>query len=81
MLCQVYRSPKQAEMYLYVQKTEGLSRVPAPLLKRFGEAEVIMMVMLNSERRLARVDVDEVMSLIDSQGYYLQMPPGRFEKP
>ena len=31
--------------------------------------------MLDSERKLARADVGEVMSCIAEQGFYLQMPP------
>ena len=34
MLCRVYRSPKVAEMYLYVNYSEELEKVPAPLLQR-----------------------------------------------
>lgn len=75
MLCQVYRSPRRVEMYLYVEKTEGLARVPAELLQRFGEPEAIMLVHLDGERRLARADADEVRQMIAEQGYYLQMPP------
>ena len=76
MLCQVFRSPKQEQMYLYVAKQEGLSRVPEPLLARFGEPESVMMLMLDADRKLARANVTEVMEAIRDQGFYLQMPPG-----
>jgi uncharacterized protein YcgL (UPF0745 family) len=66
-------------MYLYVDKTEGLARVPASLLQRFGEPEAIMLVHLDGKRRLARADADEVVARIGEQGYYLQMPPGPAE--
>jgi len=79
MFCQVYRSPRRAEMYLYVDKSEGLARVPASLLQRFGEPEAIMLVHLDGKRRLARADADEVVARIGEQGYYLQMPPGPAE--
>jgi uncharacterized protein YcgL (UPF0745 family) len=75
MFCQIYRSPRRSEMYLYVDKTVGLEEVPADLLKRFGEPEPIMLVHLNGERRLARADADEVKAKVVEQGYYLQMPP------
>ena len=32
MLCQVYRSSRKEQMYLYVDRGEDLSRVPAELL-------------------------------------------------
>ena len=78
MLCQVFRSPKRDEMYLYVEKSTGLEQVPAPLLHQFGEPESVMMVMLDGQRKLARVDATEVVAAIEEQGYYLQMPPGKW---
>ncbi len=76
MFCQVYRSPRKEEMYLYVEKSAGLDRVPQALLQHFGEPEPVMLLHLNGERRLARVDADEVVEQVRDQGYFLQMPPG-----
>ena len=75
MLCQVYRSPKQEQMYLYVSKQEGLERVPEALLQRFGEPEPIMLLNLDGSRSLARADADQVVESIREKGFYLQMPP------
>jgi len=76
MLCQVYRSPRKAEMYLYVQLGDDLSRVPATLLQHFGEPEAVLQVHLDGTRELARADAAEVVEQIREQGYFLQMPPG-----
>ena len=76
MFCQVYRSPRKEEMYLYVEKADGLSRVPETLLQHFGEPEAVMLLHINGERKLARVDADEVVAQVRDQGYFLQMPPG-----
>jgi len=76
MFCQVYRSSRRQEMYLYVDKAEGLERVPEVLLQQFGEPEAVMLVYLDGKRRLARADADTVLKEIREQGYYLQMPPG-----
>ena len=76
MLCQVYKSPRREEMYLYVEKSRGLTGVPEALLARFGEPQPVMLLHLDGKRRLARADVDEVRDRIQEQGYYLQMPPG-----
>jgi uncharacterized protein YcgL (UPF0745 family) len=62
-------------MYLYVEKTRGVVDVPETLMQQFGEPEKVMLLMLDSERKLARADVSEVMSCIADQGFYLQMPP------
>ena len=75
MLCQVYRSPRKEQMYLYVSKAEGLARVPDALLGRFGEPEPIMLLNLDGTRKLARADADQVVAQIEEKGFYLQMPP------
>ena len=75
MLCQIYRSSRKQEMYLYVEKSRGMVDVPEVLMKQFGEPEEVMLLMLDSKRKLARADVSEVMSCIAEQGFYLQMPP------
>jgi uncharacterized protein YcgL (UPF0745 family) len=64
-------------MYLFVSRSDGLARVPEPLLKRFGEPREVMTVLLDGRRKLARADADEVRQSIEEQGFYLQMPPGK----
>lgn len=76
IICQVYRSSKKNDMYLYVDKKEDLSRVPAPLLTLFGAPKAAMVLMLSEEKKLARVDVNDVMQQIIEKGYFLQMPAG-----
>lgn len=76
MLCQVFKSSRRQETYLYVAKSDGLERVPAALLADFGEPQQVLMVMLDGQRRLARADAGKVLLEIESRGYYLQMPPG-----
>jgi len=76
LLCQVFRSSKRAEMYLYVDKSRGLSDVPEALLSRFGDPFPVMVLQLSGSRKLARADVAEVLASIRERGYYLQLPPG-----
>lgn len=75
VLCKIYRSSQQAEMYLYVNHEDDLSPVPELLLKKFGNPELVMSTALSSERKLARVDAGDVLKALAEQGYYLQMPP------
>ena len=42
LLCQVFRSPRRQEMYLYVDKARGLEDVPEVLMNQFGEPEAVM---------------------------------------
>lgn len=64
-------------MYLYVEKEQGVAPVPAALMKVFGEPEFVMTLALKSDRKLARVDRDEVERSVRQQGFFLQMPPGK----
>jgi len=75
ILCQIYKSARNAEMYLYVEKSHGLADVPEALLRRFGEPGELMILILEPEKKLARADVNEVMQQITDNGFYLQMPP------
>ena len=75
LLCEIFRSSKKEEMYLYVERARGLEDVPEALLGQFGEPESVMTLMLSPERKLARADVVEVLQKIEEQGFYLQMPP------
>lgn len=75
LLCEIFRSSKKEEMYLYVERARGLEDVPEALLAQFGEPESVMTLMLSPERKLARADVVEVLEKINQQGFYLQMPP------
>ncbi|WP_237067233.1 YcgL domain-containing protein [Microbulbifer guangxiensis] len=74
-VCDVYRSPLEDEMYLYVDKREGLERVPEKLLELFGQPKHVMTMLLTAEKKLARADVAKVLADIGERGFYLQMPP------
>ena len=75
LLCQVFKSLRQEEMYLYVDRQEGLERVPATLLAKFGDPVEVMTLLLTPERKLARANAAEVLASISERGFYLQMPP------
>jgi uncharacterized protein YcgL (UPF0745 family) len=76
-LTSIYRSSKEDGLYLYVDKTEDLSRVPEQLLRQFGKPELAMKLLLSPTRKLARADVNSVLLAIQEQGFYLQLPPSR----
>lgn len=74
-ICSIYRSPRKAEMFLYVLKSDALKRVPEGLLAAFGPPVHAFDLVLDEERRLAREDIHKVLENLDRQGYHLQMPP------
>ena len=42
MLCAIYKSPKEAGMYLYIEKRDQFAAVPEALLKVFGKPIFVM---------------------------------------
>lgn len=74
-LVQIFRSAREEGFYLYVDKKEGISRVPDVLLSRLGKLESAMLLMLTPDRKLARADAGNVLKAIETQGFYLQLPP------
>jgi uncharacterized protein YcgL (UPF0745 family) len=74
-LVQVYKSPRHAEMYLFLDKGSDVGELPEPLLARFGEPQPLMLLRLSAELKLARATAAQVLAAIDEQGFYLQMPP------
>lgn len=77
LLCEVYKSLGEEEMYLFVSREDKLSRVPEALLGRFRDPKLVTTLALTPERKLARADAADVIASVLEKGYYLQMPPGR----
>ncbi len=77
VLCDVYKSRRKDETYLYVTRKDALSRVPEALLETFGKPELAMTLMLSPDKKLARADTEKVLQALEEQGFYLQMPPPR----
>lgn len=75
LICQVYRSSRKPEMFLYVEKSRGYEDVPPALLAQFGEPEALMVLLITPQKKLARANAVEVLAQIEELGFYLQMPP------
>ena len=73
--CSVYRSSKKEGMYLYVPREDSFESVPEELLGRFGTPGHVMDLALTADRKLARVDVRDVLNGLQQKGFYLQLPP------
>jgi uncharacterized protein YcgL (UPF0745 family) len=79
LLCNIYKSRRKEETYLYVSLKEDLSRVPETLLETFGRPELVTKLMLSEDRKLARAEAPKVLAAIEEQGFYLQLPPPKEE--
>ncbi|GAB5414077.1 MAG: YcgL domain-containing protein [Congregibacter sp.] len=78
-ICEVFRSPRREGMYLYVDRSEGLARVPDAMLSGFGEPQSVMVLVIDENKRLARAKAPDVLTDIEQRGFYLQMPPAASE--
>lgn len=74
MLCFVYRSRKQYDMYLYVAEKDQFDQIPEVLMNKFGTPEFALDFELTPERKLAREDTAEVIKNLKEKGFHLQMP-------
>lgn len=75
MQCYIYKSLKKDELYLYLKKKDDFSDIPEPLFKNFGPLQFVMELDLTPERKLAREDAKKVLASLDSQGFFVQLPP------
>ncbi len=75
LLCNIYKSRRKEETYLYVSLKDDLSRVPEVLLETFGRPELVTKLIITEDRKLARAEASKVLAEIENKGFYLQMPP------
>lgn len=75
LLCTIYKGSREPELYLYIDRVEGMARVPEELLARFGVLAEVMTIKLTPQRKLARASAPQVLAAIAEKGYYLQLPP------
>lgn len=74
MRCFVYRSTKKTDTYLYLNDKESVSNLPEGLVKLLGRTEYVLELDLNKTRALANADIQQVISSLNSQGFYVQLP-------
>ncbi|EWH00130.1 YcgL domain-containing protein [Halomonas sp. BC04] len=79
LLCEIFKSSRKEEMYLYVDKRQGLKEVPEALLERFGKPVPTLTLILTPDKPMARAKASDVIAAIREQGYYFQMPPAKEE--
>ena len=75
LVCEVFKSSRKDEMYLYIDKRQGLAHVPEQLLETFGKPVPVFTMILTPEKSLSRVNAADVVEGIKEKGFYLQMPP------
>jgi len=74
MKCNIYRSSKKADTYLYLPKDSQIEDVPQGLSKLLGNMEHVLELDLAERTELANEDIEQVRESLQSQGYFLQLP-------
>jgi len=78
MYCYVYKGDKKEDHYLYLDcefDADNLNaELPSAILKLMGELSLVLEFELALDRRLPQAEAQQVISDIQSQGFYLQMP-------
>lgn len=62
-------------MYLYLPRENDFQDLPEALMAQFGTPLAVMQLDLHPQRTLSRADVNVVIRNLNSNGYYLQLPP------
>lgn len=70
----IYKSSKKQDSYLYIEQEDDFSRVPEILISALGELVFVMTLDLSLQKKLARADIKQVISALQQDGFYLQMP-------
>ena len=70
----IYKSSKKQDSYLYIEQEDDFSRLPEILISALGKLDLVMTLDLNSQKKLARADIKQVISALQQDGFYLQMP-------
>lgn len=76
MKCEVYRSNRKEGTYIFVPDSKALGVLPDTLKARLEPLEWVMALDLEKRTTLAATDPASVIDSIESQGFYLQLPPG-----
>ncbi len=75
MLCAVYKSIRKSQTYLFIEKRDDFEPIPEPLLVQFGPPQLVSMINVKPNSKLAMSDANAVIQAIQKNGYYLQLPP------
>lgn len=62
-------------MYIYLGKEDGFNDLDAGLRAAFGQHAFVIELDLMPTSTLARYKAEDVISELETNGYFLQMPP------
>ena len=71
----VFKSAKKNDFYLYLKADSEFESLPMELRHSFGTPIFVMDLTIDEQRSLARADPLKVLSALEENGFYLQLPP------
>ena len=71
----VFKSAKKNDFYLYLKADSEFESLPKELRQYFGTPIFVMDLRIDEQRSLARADTLKVLSALEENGFYLQLPP------
>ena len=71
----VFKSVKRNDLYLFLQADREFESLPRELRQSFGTPIFVMDLTIDEQRSLARADPLKVLSALEENGFYLQLPP------
>jgi len=74
MQCQIYKSLKRQDTYVYLKGDDPAEILSAQLQQLLGRLEWVMALDLSQRKKLANADIDSVIAALKSQSFYLQIP-------
>jgi len=76
MQCFVYKGQRKDDHYLYLPATYSADKTPVPaaILDLLGDLQLVTEFELHEGKHLAQADPQQVLSDLQIQGFYLQMP-------
>ncbi len=75
MKCYIYHSINKQGHYIYLKQKDHFERIPKPVLKPLGKLEYCFELDLETTRKLAQEDINQVKENLVNQGFHLQIPP------
>ena len=71
----VFKSAKKNDFYLFIKADSEFESLPVNLRDSFGTPIFVMDLTIDERRSLARADPLKVLSALEENGFYLQLPP------
>lgn len=75
MFCTVLKSHRKADTYLYIPKDTPLDELPENLVQLFTPHSHVTTLHVTPQRRLARMQGAQLLQHIETDGFFLQLPP------